>query len=97
MILDQRLAPFDVGAAELLALELRVLRAVDLGEERGQLVVLVLRPALERMIVALVAVEAHGQEQLRRVLHRGVRRRAAPCNRLAGGLSRFEPDAVRMS
>ena len=70
---------------------------LDLGEVRGQLVVLVLRPALERMVVALVAVEPHGQEQLRRVLHHRVGRRGGSCSTHAGGFSTFEPLAVRIS
>ena len=41
-----------------------------LGEISGQMIILVLRPALERMVVAFVAIEARGEEQLRRVLHR---------------------------
>ena len=47
--------------------------AADLGEVRGELPVLVLGPALEGVVVALVAVEADAQEQLGRVLHREVR------------------------
>ena len=42
----------------------------DLREVRGRLVILVLRPALEGMVVALVAVEANAQEQMRGVFHR---------------------------
>ena len=45
----------------------------DLREEGGRLVILVLGPALERVIVALVAVEPNGQEELGRVLHGGRR------------------------
>ena len=41
----------------------------DLGEECGELIVLVLRPAFERVVVALIAVEAHCEEKLGRVLH----------------------------
>ena len=43
----------------------------DLREERPELIVLVLRPALERMVVALGAGEADAQEELRDVLGRG--------------------------
>lgn len=42
----------------------------DAREPRGGLVILVLRPALEGMVVALVAVEPHGEEEVRGVLHR---------------------------
>ena len=43
---------------------------LHLREERAETVILILRPALERMIVALVAVEARGEEKVRGVLHR---------------------------
>jgi hypothetical protein len=43
-----------------------------LREEGSELPVLRSRPALERVVVALVAAEAHAEEQLRRVLHHDV-------------------------
>ena len=67
--LDQRLRALDGAAAHLLAPVRRVFVARDAREVRGQLVVLVLSPFLERVVVALVAVEAHAEEQLGRVLH----------------------------
>ena len=73
MISTSGLAPSTSVPPTFWPLKSRVLLAIDLGVERGQVVVLGLRPALERVVVALVAVEAHGQEQLRRVLHRRVR------------------------
>jgi hypothetical protein len=72
--LDQRLGPFDGRCRRSSCPATRyILLAADLGEVGERLVVLVLRPALERMVVALVAVEPHGQEQVRGVLHRLVR------------------------
>src|SRR5207253_8730377 len=56
--LDKRQRSGDGGAFRPLPLVLGVFLAVDLGEERRQVVVLALRPTLERMIVALVAIEA---------------------------------------
>ena len=66
--------PFDRGLADLAALAGRVFLAADLGEIGRQVIVLALRPALERMVVALIAVETHAQEQLGRVFHRLFRR-----------------------
>src|SRR4051812_43728412 len=40
----------------------------DPREERAKLVILILRPLLEGMIVALVAIEAYAQERLADVL-----------------------------
>ena len=71
--LVQRRGAFHGRAADLLVAGGRIGLQFDPGEIRGRLVVLVLRPALERMIVALVAVEPHAQEQVRGVLHRVVR------------------------
>jgi len=68
-ILHQRSGAVYGRAADLLALKLGVFLPADLCEERGQIVILVLRPTLEWVVVALIAVEAHGQEQLRRVFH----------------------------
>ena len=76
-------AAFDRGAADLLAVELLHLPCGRPGRSTRPVVILVLRPALERMIVALVAVEAHGQEQVRRVLHQ--RRRVAEDLVIGGG------------
>ena len=44
----------------------------DLGEVSSQAPVLLLGPALEGVVMALVAVEAHAQEELGRVLHQQV-------------------------
>ena len=48
---------------------------VGLGEECGEMIVLVLGPAFERVVVALVAVEARAEEEVGGVFH-GLRRRA---------------------
>ena len=72
--LVERLGPFDGRAADGLVAGSRILLQVNAREERGHLVILVLRPALERMVVAFVAVEPGGEEEVRRVLHR-LRRR----------------------
>ena len=65
----QRLASFDGRAADHRIAAGRIFGPIDLGEVRGQVIILVLRPALEGMVVALVAVEARGEEQVRGVLH----------------------------
>ena len=44
------------------------LLAADLGEERGEAVVVVLGPAVERVVVALGALDAHAHEDLGDVL-----------------------------
>src|SRR5262245_53255919 len=61
-------------SADLALAARRIARAIDLGKVGREVVVLILRPALEGMVVALVAVEARGEEQMRRVLHQGFRR-----------------------
>ena len=71
--LVERLGRLDLGAADHPSATSRVRLQADLREEGRSLVVLVLSPTLERMIVALVAVEPHGQEELGRVLHHGRR------------------------
>jgi hypothetical protein len=58
------------------------------------LVILVLGPAFERVVVALVAVEAGGEEEVGGVLHRLGGRAEDSSSRLAAGLSRLEPEAV---
>ncbi len=66
----ERFGTFDGRATNLGSLATgRIFLESGLSEEGSQLVVLILRPAFEGMVVALVAVEAHGQEQMRRVLH----------------------------
>ena len=62
-------AATDVLTRRILAVTLQA----DLGEVGGGFVILILRPALERVIVAFVAVEAGGEEQVRGVLHDHVR------------------------
>jgi hypothetical protein len=42
--------------------------AAELGEERGETVVIIHRPAIERMIVALGALDAHAEKGLGGVL-----------------------------
>ena len=85
--LVERLGPLDGRPANAPIATLGVAVEPDLGEERGRLVVLILRPAFERMVVALVAVEAHAQEKVGRVLHR--RQRVA--ERLVIGRGRVLP------
>ena len=90
--LVERLPLFDGRGAKLLALACGIGLEPDLGEEGRGLVILVLRPALEGMVVALVAVEPDRHEQVRRVLHRlggiaedlEVRRRRVLAVRAAG-------------
>ncbi len=91
------LAAFDGRAADfLVAAGPGSFLQSDLGEERRHLVVLVLRPAFEGMIVALVAVEADGQEQMRGVLHRLLRSRGESCSTRRPDSRLFEPLAVRI-
>ena len=54
----------------------RILGQSKLGQEGSRLVILILRPAFERVIMALIATEPHSQEQLRRVFHRVLGRAA---------------------
>ena len=61
------------GFAELAFAGGGVLVEADLREEGGGLVVLVLGPALEGMVVALVAVEAGAEEEVGGVLHGQIR------------------------
>ena len=68
--LVQRLGALDRRAADLLVPGGRIGLQFQPGEERGGLEVLVLRPAFERVIVALVAVEPHAEEQMGSVFHR---------------------------
>ena len=63
------LVVFALVEDDFLVAVLAVLDA-DRAEERGQLEILVLRPLLERMIVALRAHHAHAQKELRGGLHR---------------------------
>ncbi len=65
----QRFTAFNRGFAQRLVAGCGVFLQVDLRKIRGHLVILVLGPALERMIVTLVAVEARGEEQVRGVFH----------------------------
>src|SRR5205085_798576 len=60
--------------ADLFAFALWVFLELDLREESGEVVILVLGPALEGMVMAFVAVEASGQKKVGRVLHRLGRR-----------------------
>ena len=71
--LVQRLGPLDRRAADALVAGLVILLQADLREVGGRLVILILCPALERVVVALVAVEACGQKKVRCVLHDRVR------------------------
>ena len=68
--LVERLRTFDARALDLAVAGGRVGLQLHAGEVSGRLVVLVLGPTLERMVVALVAIEPHGQEQVRGGLHR---------------------------
>src|ERR1043166_6396567 len=66
----ERLGAFDRGAADFFAFAGRIFLQGNLGKISRKVVILVLSPALERMVVALIAVEASGQEQVRRIFHR---------------------------
>jgi len=83
--LVERLRALDRGAGDGARARLRVALEVDAREVGREVVVLVLRPALERVVVALVAVEAGGEEQVSRVLHR-LRRRAEDLVIAGGGI-----------
>ena len=56
------------GGVDHLFVRQIALLAADLREEGGEAVIVVLRPALERVVVALGALNAHAQEELRRGL-----------------------------
>ena len=66
----QRLGALHRGATELAAVARGIFRQRELREVCRSLVVLILRPAFERMVVALVAVETSREEKVRRVFHR---------------------------
>ncbi len=68
--LEQWFCALDSGTADLAIARHWIGFQPDLGKEGRHLVVLVLRPTLERMIVAFVAIETNSQEQMSRVLHR---------------------------
>ena len=55
---------------------------MEAGEVGGSFIVLVLRPSLEGMVVALVAVETGRQEEMGRVLHGSLR---SPQDLVVGG------------
>ena len=64
----QRLRAFDGGAADGGSFGLRIAFEVDLGKVGRGFVILIHRPLLEGMVVALVAVESRGQKEVRGVL-----------------------------
>ncbi len=64
-----------------------------MSEITGRFIVLVLRPTFERMVMALVAVEANRQEKMRRVFHDHVRL-TQNLEIRCGRLVRFEPAEV---
>src|SRR5439155_19616119 len=66
----ERFGALGRGAANLFAFAGRVFLERDLGEIGREVIILVLGPALEGMVVALVAVEPRSQKQVRGVLHR---------------------------
>ena len=70
----QRLRAFYGCATDVALAAFRVAFKIHLRKESRHVVILILRPALERMIVALVAVETGGQEQMRGVFHCFIRR-----------------------
>ena len=67
-------SPEPVGVDHLVVGQVALL-AADLREEGGEPVIIVLRPALERMVVALGALDADAQEELGRRLDRSSRGR----------------------
>ena len=58
------------GASELAAGARGILCERELREVSSGLIILILRPALEGMVVAFVAIEPGGEEKMRRVFHR---------------------------
>ncbi len=72
--LVERLAAFNISAANATPLAGVVLLERDSRKISGQMIILVLRPPLERMIMAFVATEPRRKKQLRGVLHRFGRR-----------------------
>ena len=64
------LGAFNARAADLFSFALGVLFKGNLSEERGQMIILVLRPAFEGVVMALVAIKSSGKEEVRRILHR---------------------------
>ena len=66
----KRLGILDRAAADLFTFALGVFLQGHLGEISGQMIVLILGPALEGMIVAFVAIEPRGEEKMGRILHR---------------------------
>src|SRR5437879_570770 len=59
-----------IGAANLFTFAARIFLQRDLREVRGQVIILVLGPAFEGMVVALIAIESRGQEKMGGVFHR---------------------------
>ena len=69
---EQGLGTFDGRTTDLPAFRRGIGTEFELGEEGRGVVVLILRPTLKRMVVAFVAVEADGEEQLCRRFHDGI-------------------------
>ena len=69
----QRFSRLDRSSADLLVAGTIVFLQINLRKESSHLVVLILRPTFERMVMAFVAIESRGEEQVRRVLHRVLR------------------------
>src|SRR5437899_2701170 len=67
---EERFRAFHIVARNFAAFAGGVLFEGHLGEISGQVIVLVLGPALEWVIMTFVAVETGSQEQVSRVLHR---------------------------
>jgi hypothetical protein len=89
----ERLGHLDIRAADHPAVAGRIVSKADLSEIGGGLVILVLGPALERMIMAFVAVESEPEKQLVGILH-GPCRIAQDLESAAAGFSRFEREVV---
>ena len=68
----------DAGGEDDLVVGQAALLAADLREEGGEAVVVVLGPALERVVVALGALDADAEEELGRRLDRALRVAADP-------------------
>ena len=67
------LGPLHSRATDLCITSLLSLLQLCLGEECRRLEILILRPTLKRMVVTLIAVEPHPQEEMRGVLHHQLR------------------------
>ena len=81
----ERLGIFHRRALNLFLFAVRIFFQGDLREGCGQMIILILSPALEWVVVTFVAIEPRGEEQVRGVLHR-ISRRAQNLPITRGGI-----------